>query len=544
MRKKMRANGFSAHVIAGAHSVLFFLHATREAHENLIGFDFARECFNGERLNGERQWLPGLRFLHEAAKHAALQRPPQIFMWADHDATPDTEYVYSIKSIRRHRPQNDKARDDEDVISLSIRTEPIERDGRAVFFNRGVLCLRASLEETIDALPLNLCDMENPTIRRLSRGLVESALSFIARARNETCQLKCAFQILNYKPISDALKMAAASGVDVKVIYSAGKNSPSTENFMASHTPPESTFIPRTKNRQFAHNNFMVLLEKNHPTQIWTSTSTITPYSMLGQCGTAHVISDAKIAEAFNAYWRMLSQDPPIAELKSWCSNAAPYEELQRLFEKKSSNRITPVFYPRRRSRLLDYIGQLIETAAHSVFICSPDNHTRRLSNYFETASPAFHQISYEGPSFQLESDGQRGLSDSRPQKHPTPDYSATEKESLAPDDPFEAWMTELHKLGGHSEPLRHLNMTMVLIDALSDAPQIFISPKNFSAASMLQNDENALFIETDARMADIYVSEFFRLSQHLQQVHPEKETPEFDRVSLTALMGLNEADH
>jgi phosphatidylserine/phosphatidylglycerophosphate/cardiolipin synthase-like enzyme len=53
------------------------------------------------------------------------------------------------------------------------------------------------------------------------------------------------------------------------------------------------------------------------------------------------------------------------------------------------------------------------------------------------------------------------------------------------------------------------------LIDPLSDDPLVCSGSANFSAGSLLQNDENMLLVRGNTRIADIYVTEFDRIFRH-----------------------------
>jgi phosphatidylserine/phosphatidylglycerophosphate/cardiolipin synthase-like enzyme len=54
-----------------------------------------------------------------------------------------------------------------------------------------------------------------------------------------------------------------------------------------------------------------------------------------------------------------------------------------------------------------------------------------------------------------------------------------------------------------------------LLIDPLSDDPLVCSGSANFSSNSLLQNDENMLFIRGNTRVADIYMTEFDRIFRH-----------------------------
>ncbi|WP_431236097.1 phospholipase D-like domain-containing protein (plasmid) [Mycolicibacterium psychrotolerans] len=59
------------------------------------------------------------------------------------------------------------------------------------------------------------------------------------------------------------------------------------------------------------------------------------------------------------------------------------------------------------------------------------------------------------------------------------------------------------------------IHTKFLLIDPLSDDPLVCTGSANFSANSLLHNDENMLLIRGDIRVADIYLTEFDRIFRH-----------------------------
>ena len=54
-----------------------------------------------------------------------------------------------------------------------------------------------------------------------------------------------------------------------------------------------------------------------------------------------------------------------------------------------------------------------------------------------------------------------------------------------------------------------------LIIDPLSDDTMIFIWSANFSAPSLLSDDENMMLIRSDKLVANIYQTEFAQLFRH-----------------------------
>jgi phosphatidylserine/phosphatidylglycerophosphate/cardiolipin synthase-like enzyme len=64
------------------------------------------------------------------------------------------------------------------------------------------------------------------------------------------------------------------------------------------------------------------------------------------------------------------------------------------------------------------------------------------------------------------------------------------------------------------------------LIDPLGKNPVVVTGSANFSSSSILKNDENTILIKGDARVADIYLTEFNRLFDHFWPRYLQKILP------------------
>ena len=82
-----------------------------------------------------------------------------------------------------------------------------------------------------------------------------------------------------------------------------------------------------------------------------------------------------------------------------------------------------------------------------------------------------------------------------------------------------------------------------MVVDPLTDDPRIFTGSANFSPNSLTSNDENMLLIRGDTHVADVYVTEFFRLLNHFyfRQVANRKAE---DGTSNSAIRYLDPTDN
>jgi phosphatidylserine/phosphatidylglycerophosphate/cardiolipin synthase-like enzyme len=77
----------------------------------------------------------------------------------------------------------------------------------------------------------------------------------------------------------------------------------------------------------------------------------------------------------------------------------------------------------------------------------------------------------------------------------------------------FDRWLRE--KLSGLNTHAQYIHTKYMLVDPLSADPIIVSGSANFSTASTSGNDENMLVIRGDTTVADIYLTEYFRLWNH-----------------------------
>ena len=56
-----------------------------------------------------------------------------------------------------------------------------------------------------------------------------------------------------------------------------------------------------------------------------------------------------------------------------------------------------------------------------------------------------------------------------------------------------------------------------MILDALTGNPLVVTGSANFSMASTDKNDENMLIIKGDTSVADVYLTEFYRLFDHFK---------------------------
>ena len=168
--------------------------------------------------------------------------------------------------------------------------------------------------------------------------LSRAALAFIARARGPGFELRVGAYEFAYRPILNALRLAALRGVKVGVSVHMGyrrrngsiyQDETSLRNWGALLEPgPEKTpalaamerkglsLHPRTRFGNIPHNKFIVLMENGIPAALWTGSTNFTPSGFLGQSNLAHEIDDPVLAAQFSRYWEVLVADAGVEEMR------------------------------------------------------------------------------------------------------------------------------------------------------------------------------------------------------------------------------------
>lgn len=526
MRAEAQANGVSVHAIAGTNCILLAMDAEPAARQDLKGFAIRREYPD----TGAGYWLNGFKFFEDLVPNpqpgecrSTLEHPIQSFLWGHYSAAPDRQHRYIIRPLYG-TPGNLQAGTD---VPVEVRTEPADRGTHAVFFNRGAIPSQKFAAEFGNRKPVDENDPTAEDVRWLSRGLLEAALGFIGQARGPQFELRAALYEFTYPPILDAFAQAAASGAKVRIVYEAGQQtvkgvSKDTSTTVGNREAieaagldnlPNLTLIKRTKRKAIPHNKFVILLENGHPIQVWTGSTNMTASGFLGQSNVGHLVRDEAVASAYLDYWTELAGDPEPAALKAWCSARTPY-----VGSGLPPVGITPIFSPRRYSKMLDWYGDRVENAAQTVMLTAAFGVTERLAKRFDNDCDFLRFLLMEKRNSNEETQAmlERDI-DTRIALGAALNKDAIELE--LDGHKLDAWFREEehYRRVGH---IFYVHTKIMLVDILTNDPLVFTGSANYSPNSLLSNDENMLLIRGDTHVADIYVTEFERLFNHFYFRH------------------------
>jgi phosphatidylserine/phosphatidylglycerophosphate/cardiolipin synthase-like enzyme len=527
MRTPISDGAIRARAIAGTHTVLIALDVSPNAREKLLGFAIRRED------STEAFWLKGVKVFRsvvpnppKGTQYSTLKHPIQSLLWGDYTADPGQRYVYRVRPVYG-TPQELRFGTD---VTLEVVTEgQLDQTSKhGVWFNRGAVASQAYARKFQNEPPQAPNDPTDEQTVWLSRGLLEACLAFI----NETPKgdgLRVAAYEFTYPPVLTALKAAAARGVDVQIVYEAGKEKKkgrlvdteatkaNRKAIAATKFTAKTTLIPRTHRKSIPHNKFIVHMKHNtDAASVWTGSTNFTDSGFLGQTNVGHRVDDPGVADEFLDYWKLLAKDPLPENLRPDIAQLTPDPPSSLAL-----NRTTCLFSPRASAAMLDWYSERILGAASAVFYTGGFGVSEKLAPAFAKDQPFLRFLLLEKPPTKK----------TKALLGPDRDlvvvygnvlgeiWKANAKGELTlrrsiPGFELEKWFLkeELFRKIGH---IFFVHTKILMIDPLSSDPLIFTGSANFSAPSLTANDENMLLIRGDTRVADIYMTEIDRIIRH-----------------------------
>lgn len=520
---RVTSGDFSVRAVAGGRAIVLGFDCRPEAARGLLGFAVGRRQPEG-RIN----WLRGFKFFAETMpdpkpgdRRSTREHPVQDFQWGDYSCMPGETVSYVVQPLFG-RPAALLAGPE---IDIRVTTRSGTGD-HEVFHNRGAIPSQAFADKFGNVGPTEdeQNDPVNEKTRWLSRGLLEAALDFIARAAGPGQTLHVAAYEFTYPPIAHALAAAAWRGAKVHLVYDAGgrkrdgtvaPNHTSGANaalIAASSLDrlPTVKLYPRTRYGNITHNKFIVLSEAGHPAAVWTGSTNFTASGFLGQSNLAHLIVAPDLAKKYLDYWKLLSGDPGSRTLKRAVFLNAP-DPAQPLPE----NVIFPVFSP-RPAGMLDWYARAMAGASSSLMLTSAFGVTETLAEVIGRDADHLKLILAE----KEESDPARRtlLASDRDTRLAvgTRLNSETIRLGLSGESLDRWFRAEEHfRSKGY---VFYIHTKLLALDLLGDMPQIFTGSANFSAGSVGSNDENMILMRGPAfaAQAETHAVEFMRLWNHL----------------------------
>lgn len=505
MRKRKTGDGITVNAIAGAHVVFLGWTIEPEMRAGLRGFAIRRS----DPAEQETYWMKGAKTFPSVEPNPApgeqfssLYHPFQSFQWADYSAKPDRDYEYEI--VAMYGPP--KALQQKNTVKVKVHTEPVEGAEHSIFFNRGSPATQEYARRFQNQPPKKA----GPgAYEWLSRGLLESIVGFIARAKGDGWSLQGAFYEFQWPAVLDALAAAKARGVKVSVVFDDIENAsgPREKNEAAIATAKlKGVSIPR-RNGKLMHNKFLVLSRKNAPQALLFGSTNLTENGIFGHANCMHIVEGSEPAATYLTYFKKLTQDPETTKgtpYKGW--NA----ELTEAPAKLPKSAEHPVFSPRPNLDALKWYAELAGAAQKGLFMTLAFGMHDLFAGVYARKDGilrmALMEKEWNGQGKEAQIEKIRKL-----QALPNVVIAIGNRIPLSG---FDQWLGELDRASSNVH-VHWVHTKFMLIDPLSDDPIVVTGSANFSAASTDTNDENMLVIRGNTRVADIYFGEFFRLHSH-----------------------------
>ncbi|MEO8765438.1 MAG: phospholipase D-like domain-containing protein [Ginsengibacter sp.] len=515
MRYKKTRNTLKLYAVAGTQTVLLSFDIAKEKldNKNFLGFSVERKDKNGKIkiLDGIKHFESLKKTTDPEIRNTSLV---QSFYWHDYTVDPGQPYTYTIKPMFgtaiNFQPKFQN--------SIKITTEQLHAGKHSVYFNYGVTGSQAYA---------NNREYGNKAISGLKGKALEHALSFLGRdlwseglvkfvrqATGPKFSIYGAFYEFQYPDFLYELKAAQQRGADVQLIvsgkadqyedktYKNGTVRFNNKTMIKKAELVSSIRTLRTKPSQ-PHNKFMVLCENGKPTQVWTGSANITLAGIFGQCNTGHWIEDDKIAEQYLAYWQGLVGDPVMSKQAKVSESIQPDTDLINL-PKGSYLFFSPRDLPHVKDTTpvhLQHYADLIDSAKELVCMIFPFNMDKSFDTVFKKDKEYLRLLLFESAS------------DAKNAKSNDTDVKVTAGAIYEGDE--KDWAKEITTKATTGAGILYVHNKFFIIDPLSDNPIVVTGSANFSANSIQNNDENSILIKGDARVADIYLSEFDRLFVH-----------------------------
>lgn len=525
---------FKAKAISGTHCILIALDCPEPRRRGLKGFALKREVVAAgatapKWLRSQKVFksiVPDPKNARDPADATKPRRfytndfPIQSFLWGDYAADPGTSYRLSI--LPMYGKPGHLVSDPKDEVNVEIRTEKEFDAGHGVWFNRGAIASQKFAEEFGNRPPQNINDPNDPTVRWLSRGLLEACLAYIQETPAGDALRVAAYEF-TYPPVLDELRRAHDRGVDVQIVYhdtTGAKGQPNESAMRVAGLPinDQKTTFKRSKTK-IPHNKFIVRLKPGgDPVEVWTGSTNFTASGFLGQTNVGHRIADETTAKQYLNLWKLLKTDPTIANARSGTATltADPSEII-------AEGTIARMFSPRAKAGMLDWYGRRMINAANSVWFTAAFGVTAKLVPPIARQRDQMRFVLMERPASdkvrkQLTTDLSHVIL-----SYGVPLGELYEMKNGTPAARKPIQEFELDKWFFKEELYRPKNDGFVffvhtkflLIDPLSDDPLVCSGSANFSPDSLLQNDENMVLIRGNTRVADIYMTEFDRVFRH-----------------------------
>jgi phosphatidylserine/phosphatidylglycerophosphate/cardiolipin synthase-like enzyme len=459
--------------------------------DNLLGFAIRRTDLDpatGEvmRLN----WLGGYkRFAGSDDGRTddvdSLQAPFQRFRWNDYTLKSTRAYRYEVFPMRGSPAALTR---EEAPLLFELRPSLEDPGDLGVFVNRGVTAAMAYLARFKNQHP---SEVGPAAYHWLSRGLKESLLGFIAAAEPGDALHVAIYEFFDHE-IARALKDAVDRQVDVRIVHDAkpGKRSTAENEEVIHHFGLADVRVKRTT-VNISHNKIVIRLVNGVAREVWTGSANFSENAFNYQTNVALIVRDPNAVQYFEDYFQTLALNPSKADSK--LANRAIMDQANIIAERFADKTF---FSPIRKKEILEASVDLIRSARSAVLISAP-------FGVDKTMIQALHANSDDIIEYGLVNAAARNKI-KQLQRRNTRFFTPNRLKTYL----GRAW--DAKAFGAHK-----IHAKTIVIDPWGEAPRVLIGSANFSKASCSDNDENAMLITGNKRLASIIATEFMRMYDH-----------------------------
>lgn len=480
--------------LVGTHSVVIGWSMEDESlRHGLAGFAIRRtdiDAKTGETVRVD--WLGGYKRFEETDDGQvnivrSCDAPFQRFRWNDYTLKPDRTYLYEVFPVRGTPTALTR---DEPPLKFKVVPSQEDQDDLGLYVNRGVTSAMAYLERFGDLGPAEVAN--NGAYKWLSRGLKESLLAFIKKAKAGE-RLHVAIYEFHDADVAEALAAARERNVEVSIVYDshAGKKSTTESHHILEQAALLDVAIERTTTK-ISHNKVVVRLRGNTPKEVWTGSANFSENAFNYQTNSAMVIRDAKLCRSYEDYFRALTGNPPKKDSK------VTNRDLMNRAGVGGEFASTVFFSPVTGLDIVEAAVALIGEAESAVFVSSPFGTGKELVDALGANAVDIIENGL------VNTTAQKSIMTLR--KKNTRFYPPKRLATYM----GRAW--DARAFGDHK-----VHAKTIVIDPWSDNPKVLIGSANFSQPSCEDNDENALLVVGNKRLAAVMATEFLRMFDHYQ---------------------------